>query len=407
MCRKKYCTRCLEKFYGEEAPPKPAPGEPNTFVCPGCRGLCTCAACKRGFSKKEEQEAAQPAAGASAASVKNGEHKSPAASSAAPTPASQRSRPSLTVQAKVLPVDHSRPLVASPVTPHSSAVATVVKKHSPADRGAHAKRMHQAAIVAVGRKRAEPHGVQSSSTAAESEGPTRRSPRNVVRRMSIADRARDLSDPDRDDDSQNALSETSLPVDALDGLQSTSPVVAAHRSVLGLTSPLRSVRRGARRDSNAALSHVRSDTPDGEMLSLSPAKHYSSLRSLLSPRHGLTSSHGLPDLGSHGFASMGMSPAETGVYRSLGGHDGDEGGSASAPTSTYTGPMSGENSPMMHSHVMASRRSSRASLMSGGGIGSNSSMMRSRRIGGTHGDADGVMAEAAGIKRADPLPELL
>lgn len=57
MCRKKYCARCLDKFYGEAAPEKPLPGEPNTWACPGCRGLCTCAACKRGNSKKEIVEA--------------------------------------------------------------------------------------------------------------------------------------------------------------------------------------------------------------------------------------------------------------------------------------------------------------------------------------------------------------
>jgi hypothetical protein len=52
-CRKKYCARCLLKFYNEPAPVKPAPGEPNTWSCPGCRGLCTCAACKRTQIRRE------------------------------------------------------------------------------------------------------------------------------------------------------------------------------------------------------------------------------------------------------------------------------------------------------------------------------------------------------------------
>lgn len=304
-------------------------------------------------------------------------------------------------------MDKNRPLVASPVTPQSSAVA-VVKKHAPVDRDAHAKRMHQAAMAVLGRKRAEPHDASAASTTtADSEGPTRRSPRNVARRMSTADRARENSEPERDHESPNTLSETSLPVDALDGLRSASPVASAHRSVLGLSSPLRSMRRGARRDSIAAPSHARSDTPDGEMLALSPAKQYISLRGILSPRHGLaSSSHGFPDLGSHGFAAMGMSPAEAGGYRSIGGHERDEGGAASATTSTYTGAMSGDSSPMMHA-ASRDRRASRVSLMSGGGIGSNSGMIPSRRIDSNHfGDADGIMTDAPGIKRAD-LPELL
>ena len=55
-CRKKYCLKCLLKFYGESPPPKPAPGEPNTWVCLGCRGLCTCAACKRTQLRRENKK---------------------------------------------------------------------------------------------------------------------------------------------------------------------------------------------------------------------------------------------------------------------------------------------------------------------------------------------------------------
>lgn len=349
----------------------------------------------------------QPAAAAIsfAAPAKSGHHK-PTASSAASTAStagSQRSRPVLSVQAQGLPVDKNRPVVASPVTPQSSAVA-VVKKHAPpaaahpADRGAHAKRMHQAAMAALGKHRTELAAV------VESASPTRRSPRHVTRRMSVTDRSRDNSDPDRDDDSQNALSETSLPVDALDGLQSPSPVASTHRSVLGFSSPLRSTMRRGRRDSIMAPAHTRSDTPDGEMLTMSPAKQYSSLRGILSPRHGLAAPHS--DLSSHGLAGMGLSPADAGGYRGLGGHDGDE-GLASAATSTYSGALSGPPSPLMHGHPAASRRSSRASLLSGGGGGSNSSLTRSRRIGGHFGEtAEDAMAEAAGLKRAE-LPELL
>lgn len=48
-------NRCLLKFYNESAPPKPAPGEPNKWSCPGCRGLCTCAACKRTQARRENK----------------------------------------------------------------------------------------------------------------------------------------------------------------------------------------------------------------------------------------------------------------------------------------------------------------------------------------------------------------
>jgi len=41
-CRKKYCYSCLFKFYHESPP---AAGEP--YSCPSCRGICSCAACKR------------------------------------------------------------------------------------------------------------------------------------------------------------------------------------------------------------------------------------------------------------------------------------------------------------------------------------------------------------------------
>ena len=47
LCR---CS-CLSKFYGEDVPD---PGQP--WVCPGCRGICSCAACKRHASRKEAKE---------------------------------------------------------------------------------------------------------------------------------------------------------------------------------------------------------------------------------------------------------------------------------------------------------------------------------------------------------------
>jgi hypothetical protein len=50
-CRKKYCERCIGKFYGEINPPKPRPSKNDQnqlvyppYTCPGCRGICTCAA---------------------------------------------------------------------------------------------------------------------------------------------------------------------------------------------------------------------------------------------------------------------------------------------------------------------------------------------------------------------------
>lgn len=69
---------CLLKFYNEPAPPKPAPGEPNTWSCPGCRGLCTCAACKRTQVRREtkrkklaaqQSNSAGPGANANAAAL--------------------------------------------------------------------------------------------------------------------------------------------------------------------------------------------------------------------------------------------------------------------------------------------------------------------------------------------------
>src|SRR4051812_42269251 len=50
-------SRCLIKFYSELPPRKPETGGPIEWSCPGCRNLCSCAACRRGreknYSKKE------------------------------------------------------------------------------------------------------------------------------------------------------------------------------------------------------------------------------------------------------------------------------------------------------------------------------------------------------------------
>jgi hypothetical protein len=40
------CGACLTKFYNERAPSKRGPTN-SEFVCPACRGICCCAACRR------------------------------------------------------------------------------------------------------------------------------------------------------------------------------------------------------------------------------------------------------------------------------------------------------------------------------------------------------------------------
>ncbi|MES1910675.1 MAG: hypothetical protein MHM6MM_003225 [Cercozoa sp. M6MM] len=40
-CRKQVCDKCLSKFYRE------SPAQCADWVCPACRGICSCAACKR------------------------------------------------------------------------------------------------------------------------------------------------------------------------------------------------------------------------------------------------------------------------------------------------------------------------------------------------------------------------
>lgn len=47
-CRKKYCDRCLNKFYNENSP---VPGQEIKWACPACRGICRCAACRRQKAK--------------------------------------------------------------------------------------------------------------------------------------------------------------------------------------------------------------------------------------------------------------------------------------------------------------------------------------------------------------------
>lgn len=39
-CRKKYCTRCIKKFYSHMRF-----GNPNSWECPSCLGVCSCATC--------------------------------------------------------------------------------------------------------------------------------------------------------------------------------------------------------------------------------------------------------------------------------------------------------------------------------------------------------------------------
>lgn len=54
---KKYCARCLTKFYHEQIPPKTNPdGTPYLWTCPGCRDQCSCAACKRHKARRELKE---------------------------------------------------------------------------------------------------------------------------------------------------------------------------------------------------------------------------------------------------------------------------------------------------------------------------------------------------------------
>jgi hypothetical protein len=56
FCRKKYCGRCLVKFYNEQPPATIGPNGDKSWSCPGCRGLCTCAACKRQVCRQEAKK---------------------------------------------------------------------------------------------------------------------------------------------------------------------------------------------------------------------------------------------------------------------------------------------------------------------------------------------------------------
>jgi len=49
-CRKKYCTKCILKY-------TPCPSK--AFVCPACRGLCTCAFCVRKHEIQQNERAQQ------------------------------------------------------------------------------------------------------------------------------------------------------------------------------------------------------------------------------------------------------------------------------------------------------------------------------------------------------------
>lgn len=48
VCRKKYCEICLKKFYKEDPPEFD-----EDWLCPACRDLCTCAACRRSRNKSD------------------------------------------------------------------------------------------------------------------------------------------------------------------------------------------------------------------------------------------------------------------------------------------------------------------------------------------------------------------
>eukprot|EP01083_Nonionella_stella_P015777 44151_1 len=48
MCRKKYCYKCLRKFYGEYL----NGADLNFWKCPACRSMCCCAACRRKSTRK-------------------------------------------------------------------------------------------------------------------------------------------------------------------------------------------------------------------------------------------------------------------------------------------------------------------------------------------------------------------
>eukprot|EP01006_Ploeotia_vitrea_P051044 TRINITY_DN67520_c4_g1_i2.p1 TRINITY_DN67520_c4_g1~~TRINITY_DN67520_c4_g1_i2.p1 ORF type:complete len:357 (+),score=151.10 TRINITY_DN67520_c4_g1_i2:152-1072(+) len=54
ICRKKYCPRCLRKFYHEDAPRTPE--DVALWTCPSCRQKCCCAACRRHRTAKQQKQ---------------------------------------------------------------------------------------------------------------------------------------------------------------------------------------------------------------------------------------------------------------------------------------------------------------------------------------------------------------
>ncbi|GAB5356504.1 hypothetical protein AAMO2058_000295600 [Amorphochlora amoebiformis] len=58
LCRKKYCDQCLDKFYHETPPEKI---DLPKWLCPACRSLCCCAACRRQRAKLDEDQPMSPA----------------------------------------------------------------------------------------------------------------------------------------------------------------------------------------------------------------------------------------------------------------------------------------------------------------------------------------------------------
>jgi hypothetical protein len=74
-CRKKYCSACLSKFYGEKMP---SVEKRKDWTCPACREICTCAACRKGKLKgtrfaKQEPTAMSPATSMAVSLVYHGD----------------------------------------------------------------------------------------------------------------------------------------------------------------------------------------------------------------------------------------------------------------------------------------------------------------------------------------------
>ena len=101
--------RCIQKFYGENPPAKIGPNGDRNWSCPGCRGLCTCAACKRQQSKRESKK--KSLASAQAAAAKEGKQTTGGSSTAGgdnkdgQPPVFSSSHDGVTPKAKLEPLD--------------------------------------------------------------------------------------------------------------------------------------------------------------------------------------------------------------------------------------------------------------------------------------------------------------